>query len=81
MTFPQWKASKRSTDKGGNPLSWRFKMKEIKEMKEEDLMKILKAVREEIDRRQALAWEKYTGFKYPLKKTLKKEVDDGERSR
>ena len=75
MTFPQWKVSRRSTDKGGNPLSWRLKMKEIKEMKEEDLMKILKAVREEIDRRQALAWEKYTGFKYPLKK----EADDGER--
>ena len=54
-------------------------MKEIKEMKEEDLMKMLKAVREEIDRRQALAWEKYTGVKYPLKKTLKKEADDGER--
>ena len=58
-----------------------LKMKEIKEMKEEDLMKMLKAVRKEIDRRQALAREKYTGFKYPLKKTLKKEVDDGERSR
>ena len=55
---------------------WRFKMKEIKEMKEEDLMKMLKAVRKEIDRRQALAREKYTGFKYPLKKTLKKEVYD-----
>ena len=56
-------------------------MKKIKEMKEEDLMKTLKAVRKEIDRRRAEAWEKYTGFKYPLKKTLKKEVDDGERSR
>jgi len=51
-------------------------MKEIKEMKEEDLMKTLKAVREEIDRRRFEAWEKYTGFKYPLKKTLKKEVYD-----
>jgi len=56
-------------------------MKEIKEMKEEDLMKTLKAVREEIDKRRFEAWEKYTGFKYPLKKTLKKEADDGERSR
>jgi len=56
-------------------------MKEIKEMKEEDLMKMLKAVRKEIDRRQALVWEKYTGVKYPLKNPLKKETDDGERSR
>jgi len=51
-------------------------MKEIKEMKEEDLMKTLKAVRKEIDRRRFEVWEKYTGFKYPLKKTLKKEGDD-----
>jgi len=45
-------------------------MKEIKEMKEEDLMKMLKAVRKEIDRRRFEAWEKYTGFKYPLKKEV-----------
>jgi ribosomal protein L29 len=51
-------------------------MKEIKEMKEEDLMKMLKALRAELDRRRAEAWERYTGFKYPLKKTLKKEVYD-----
>ena len=63
--------------RGATPFHRKRKMKEIKEMKEEDLMKMLKAVRKEIDRRQALAWEKYTGFKYPLKK----EVDDGERSR
>jgi hypothetical protein len=48
-------------------------MKEIKEMKEEDLMKMLKAVREEIDRRRAEAWEKYTGVKYPLKKEAQDE--------
>jgi len=53
-------------------------MKEIKEMKEEDLMKMLKTVRKEIDRRRFEAWEKYTGFKYPLRKTLKKEAGDGE---
>jgi len=68
-------------DRGLPPYLWRWKMKEIKEMKEEDLMKMLKAVREEIDKRRFEAWEKYTGFKYPLKKTLKKEADDGERSR
>ena len=56
-------------------------MKEIKEMKEEDLMKMLKTVRKEIDRRRFEAWEKYTGVKYPLKNPLKKEADDGERSR
>jgi len=56
-------------------------MKEIKEMKEEDLMKTLKAIREEIDRRRFEVWEKYTGVKYPLKNPLKKETDDGERSR
>ena len=54
-------------------------MKEIKEMKEEDLMKMLKAVREEIDRRRFEDWEKYTGFKYSLKKTLKKEAKDEDR--
>ena len=53
-------------------------MKEVNEMKEEDLMKTLKAIRKEIDRRRFEAWEKYTGFKYPLKKTLKKEADSGE---
>jgi hypothetical protein len=54
-------------------------MKEIKEMKEEDLIKMLKALRAEIDRRRAEAWERYTGAKYPLKNPLKKEADDGER--
>jgi len=56
-------------------------MKEIKEMKEEDLMKMLKAVRKEIDRRRFEVWEKYTGFKYPLKKTLKKEARSEDRRR
>ena len=51
-------------------------MKEIKEMKEEDLIKMLKVIRKEVDRRRFEVWEKYTGFKYPLKKTLKKEVYD-----
>jgi hypothetical protein len=66
-------------DRGETPYLWRFKMKEIKEVKEEDLMKMLKAVRKEIDRRRFEAWEKYTGFKYPLKKTLKKEAQDEDR--
>ena len=43
-------------------------MKEIKEMKEEDLIKTLKALREELDRRRAEVWERYTGVKYPIKK-------------
>jgi len=42
-------------------------------------MKTLKAVRKEIDRRRAEAWEKYTGFKYPLKNPLKKEAQDEDR--
>ena len=54
-------------------------MKEIKEMKEEDLMKMLKVIRKEIDRRRFEVWGKYTGFKYPLKKTLKKEAQDEDR--
>jgi len=45
-----------------------YEMKEIKEMKEEDLVKMLKAIRAEIDRRRAEVWEKYTGFKYTIKK-------------
>ena len=46
-------------------------MKEIKEMKEEDLIKTLNALRKEIDRRRAEVWEKYTGVKYPIKKNLR----------
>ena len=65
-------------DRGATPFHRKRKMKEIKEMKEEDLMKTLKAVREEIDRRRAEVLEK-SGFKYPLKKTLKKEADDGKK--
>ncbi|MGC8758173.1 hypothetical protein [Caldisericum sp.] len=53
-------------------------MKEIKEMKEEDLMKTLKAVREEINRLRAEVLEKYTGF-YPLNKTFRKEASSGKR--
>jgi hypothetical protein len=68
-------------DRGETPYLWRLEMKEIKEMKEEDLIKMLKVIRKEVDRRRFEVWEKYTGFKYPLKKTLKKEADDGERSR
>ena len=51
-----------------------FKKKEIREMKEEDLIKMLKAIRKEVDRRRFEVWEKYTGVKYPLKfqqKTIK----------
>jgi len=57
------------------------KMKEIKEMKEEDLIKMFKTLREEIDRRRAEVWEKYTGVKYPMKNPLKKEVHCEERRR
>jgi hypothetical protein len=63
-------------DRGETPFLGGLKMKEIKEMKEEDLIKMLKVIRKEIDRRRFEAWEKYTGVKYPLKKTLKKEVYD-----
>ena len=56
-------------------------MKEIKEMKEEDLIKMFKTLREEIDRRRAEVWEKYTGVKYPMKNPLKKEVHCEERRR
>jgi hypothetical protein len=48
-------------------------MKEIKEMKEEDLIKMLKALRAELDRRRAEVWERYTGVKYPLKKEARSE--------
>ena len=56
-------------------------MKEIKEMKEEDLIKTLNALRKEIDRRRAEVWEKYTGVKYPMKNPLKKKVQGEERRR
>ena len=46
-------------------------MKEIKEMKDETLIKTLNALRKEIDRRRAEVWEKYTGVKYPIKKSSK----------
>jgi len=45
-----------------------YEMKEIKEMKEEDLIKTLNALRKELDRRRAEVWERYTGFKYTIKK-------------
>jgi len=47
------------------------KMKEIKEMKEEDLVKMFKALRKELDRRRAEVWERYTGVRYPMKNPLK----------
>jgi len=45
-----------------------YEMKEIKEMKDEDLIKMLEALRKELDRRRAEVWERYTGFKYTIKK-------------
>ena len=60
-------------DRGETPYLWRFKMKEVKEMKEEDLIKMLKVIRKEVDRRRFEAWEKYTGVKYPLKKEARSE--------
>ena len=56
-------------------------MKEIKEMKDETLIKMLNALREELNRRRAEVWEKYTGVKYPMKNPLKKEVQGEERRR
>lgn len=61
-------------DRGVTPVLWRWKMKEIKEMKEEDLVKMLKAIREELDRRREEVWERYDSAKYPLKNHLKKEA-------
>ena len=49
-------------------------MKEIKKMKDEDLIKILKALRIELDKRRAKVLEKYTGIKYPMKNPLKKDL-------
>ena len=43
-------------------------MKEIREMKDETLIKTLNTIWKEIDRRRAEVWEKYTGFKYTIKK-------------
>jgi len=60
---------------------WRTKMKEIKEMKEEDLIKMLNALREELDRRRAEVWERYTGVKYPMRNPLKKETQGEDRRR
>ena len=60
---------------------WRTKMKEIKEMKDETLIKTLNAIWQEIDRRRAEVWEKYTGVRYPLKNPLKEEAQGEERRR
>ncbi|MGQ9847159.1 MAG: hypothetical protein ACUVQP_06630 [Bacteroidales bacterium] len=54
-------------------------MKEIREMSDEVLIKTLKEIREEIERRRAEVWEKYTGVKYPLKRNLRKKAGCGER--
>ena len=56
-------------------------MKEIKEMKDETLIKTLNAIWQEIDRRRAEVWEKYTGVKYPMKNPLKREAQGEERRR
>ena len=65
--------------RGVTPSSTEDKMKEIKEMKEEDLIKMFKALREELDRRRAEVWERYTGVRYPLKNPLKKEAQGEDR--
>ena len=56
-------------------------MKEIREMKDEALIKMLKAIWQEIDRRRVEVWERYTGVKYPIKNPLKKEAQGEERQR
>ena len=43
-------------------------------MKDEDLIKTLNAIWKEIDRRRAKVLEKYTGVKYPMKNSLKKDL-------
>ena len=58
-----------------------YEMKEIKEMKEEDLIKMLNALREELNRRRAEVWERYTGVRYPMKNPLKKEAQGEDRRR
>jgi len=52
-------------------LKRRLEMKEIKKMKDEDLIKMLNVIRAEIDRRRAEVWEKYTGVKYPIKRGIR----------
>jgi len=51
-------------------LEWRIRMMkaEIRDMKDDELYELLKALREELDRRRAEVWERYTGFKYTIKK-------------
>jgi|GEM_PF-2365279 len=58
-------------DRGVTPyLEWRAKMMkaEIRDMKDDELYELLKIIREEIEERRAKVWEKYTGFKYTIKK-------------
>ena len=58
-------------DRGVTPyLEWRAKMMkaEIRDMKDDELYETLNAIWQEIDRRRAEVWEKYTGFKYTIKK-------------
>ena len=58
-------------DRGVTPyLEWRIRMMkaEIRDMKDDELYELLKIIREEIEERRAKVWEKYTGFKYTIKK-------------
>jgi len=58
-------------DRGVTPyLEWRIRMMkaEIRDMKDDELYELLKIIREEIEERRAEVWEKYTGFKYTIKK-------------
>ena len=51
-------------------LEWRVRMMkdEVRDMKDDELYELAKVVREEIEERRAKVWEKYTGFKYTIKK-------------
>ena len=54
-------------------LEWRIRMMrdEIRDMKDDELYKLLQIAREEIDRRRAEVWYKHAGVKYPIKKSSK----------
>ena len=54
-------------------LEWRIRMMrdEIRDMKDDELYKLLQIAREEIDRRRAEVWYKHADVKYPIKKSRK----------
>ena len=60
MTFPQWKASRRSTDRGATPFHRRFKVKEIKRITREAYIQSVERIVLQYQCKDFNKWHHYT---------------------